>query len=85
MKDDFVLQLAPWGTEGHEHLAFSLSHERFNKVFAQIREKGIAYGESFHSVGTNTGLGVEFGAKGNAPTLYFNDPNKHLIEIRTYD
>jgi|HubBroStandDraft_6_1064221.scaffolds.fasta_scaffold450909_3 catechol 2,3-dioxygenase-like lactoylglutathione lyase family enzyme len=22
---------------------------------------------------------------GPAPTLYFNDPNKHLIEIRSYE
>jgi hypothetical protein len=28
--------------------------------------------------------GEEAGARGPAPTLYFNDPNKHLIEIRTY-
>ncbi|MEP6789410.1 MAG: VOC family protein, partial [Acidobacteriota bacterium] len=85
VSDDFVMQLAPWGTEGNEHLAFSLSRESFDVIFARVREKGIPYGESFHSVGANTGPGVEFGAKGAAPTLYFNDPNKHLIEIRTYD
>ena len=36
-------------------------------------------------VGTNTGPGEESGARGRAPTLYFNDPNKHLLEIRTYE
>jgi catechol 2,3-dioxygenase-like lactoylglutathione lyase family enzyme len=85
VNEDFVLQLAPWGTEGNEHLAFSLSREGFDEVFARVKERGIPYGESFHSVGTNTGPGEELGARGAGPTLYFNDPNKHLIEIRTYD
>jgi hypothetical protein len=29
--------------------------------------------------------GQESGAREIAPTLHFNDPNKHLIEIRTYE
>lgn len=85
ISEDFTLQLAPWGTDGNEHLAFALSRESFDKAFARIKEKGIAYGDSFHSVGNNLGPGVESGAKGPAPTLYMNDPNDHLIEIRTYD
>jgi hypothetical protein len=50
-----------------------------------MKAKGIPYGDSFHAVGNNLGPGVESGARGPAPTLYMNDPNKHLIEIRTYD
>jgi catechol 2,3-dioxygenase-like lactoylglutathione lyase family enzyme len=84
VSDDFVLQLAPWGTEGHVHLAFALDRAAFDVVFARVKERGVPYGESFHSVGTSTGPGVEYGARGAAPTLYFTDPNKHLIEIRTY-
>jgi catechol 2,3-dioxygenase-like lactoylglutathione lyase family enzyme len=83
--EDFTLQLAPWGTEGNEHLAFALPRKAFDRVFDTVKEKGIPYGPSFHSVGTNTGPGVETGAKGAAPTVYMLDPNKHLIEIRTYD
>ena len=82
---DITLLLAPWGTEGNEHLAFALSREGFDKAFALVKEKGIPYGDSFHTVGNNSGPGIESGAKGPAPTLYMNDPNKHLIEIRTYD
>jgi catechol 2,3-dioxygenase-like lactoylglutathione lyase family enzyme len=85
VNEDFTLQLAPWGTKGNEHYAFALSHEEFDKAFARMKEKGIPYGDSFHSVGNNSGPGNETGAKGPAPTLYMNDPNKHLIEIRTYD
>ena len=85
VNEDFVLQLAPWGTSGYEHLAFSLSRQDFSTVLAHIKERGIAFGDSFHSVGTNSGPGVEVGARGEAPTVYVYDPNKHLIEIRTYD
>jgi catechol 2,3-dioxygenase-like lactoylglutathione lyase family enzyme len=85
VNEGFTLQLAPWGTGGNEHLAFALSREDFDRAFARMKEKGIPYGDSFHSVGNNLGPGVESGAKGAAPTVYMNDPNNHLIEIRTYD
>ena len=85
VSEDFTLQLAPWGTGGNEHLAFALSREDFDNVFARVKQMGIPYGDSFHTVGNNLGPGIETGAKGPAPTVYMNDPNKHLIEIRTYD
>jgi catechol 2,3-dioxygenase-like lactoylglutathione lyase family enzyme len=85
VNDDFTLQLAPWGTGGNEHLAFALSRAAFDNVFARVKAKEIPYGDSYHTVGNNNGPGVETGARGPAPTLYMNDPNKHLIEIRTYD
>ena len=85
VNEAFTLQLAPWGTGGNEHLAFALSLEAFDDAFARVKEKGIPYGDSFHSVGNNAGPGVESGARGPAPTLYMRNPNNHLIEIRTYD
>jgi catechol 2,3-dioxygenase-like lactoylglutathione lyase family enzyme len=85
VSDDFTLQLAPWGTSGNEHLAFALSRDAFDNAFGRVKDRGIPYGDSFHAVGNNAGPGVETGARGPAPTLYMNDPNKHLIEIRTYD
>jgi catechol 2,3-dioxygenase-like lactoylglutathione lyase family enzyme len=80
----FTLLLAPWGTPGMEHYAFAVSADAFDQIFARIRTAGIAYGPSFDSVGSNRGPGRENGARGAAPTLYFNDPNRHLLEIRTY-
>ncbi len=85
VNETFTLQLAPWGTKGNDHFAFALSRADFDRVFALMKERGIRYGASFHAVGTNTGPGVETGAKGPAPTVYMNDPNNHLIEIRTYE
>lgn len=85
VSNDCILQLAPWGTDGNLHLAFALSRLEFDTVFARIKAGAIPWGESFHSVGTNTGPGIEHGALGAAPTIYCNDPNRHLIEIRTYE
>jgi catechol 2,3-dioxygenase-like lactoylglutathione lyase family enzyme len=85
VNESFTLQLAPWGTKGNDHLAFALSRADFDKVFGILKEKEIPYGDSFHNVGNNSGPGSEAGAKGLAPTIYMNDPNNHLIEIRTYE
>jgi catechol 2,3-dioxygenase-like lactoylglutathione lyase family enzyme len=82
---DCQIQLAPWGTPGHEHYAFAVSRAEFDRIFDRIKAAGIAHGPSFNSVGTNEGPGEESGARGRAPTLYFFDPNQHLLEIRTYD
>lgn len=82
---DCQLQLAPWGTPGMEHYAFAVSGGDFDAIFARIRKAGIPYGPTFDSVGTNAAPGAENGARGAAPTVYFNDPNRHLIEIRSYD
>ena len=62
-----------------------MSKREFQEIFERIKSRGIAFGPTFDSVGVNTSPGQESGARGMAPTLYFNDPNKHLIEIRTYE
>ncbi len=82
---DLTLQVAPWGTDGGEHLAFALTRAEFEATFERLRAAGIPYGDSFHDVGNMQGPGNEAGARGMAPTLYFFDPNEHLIEIRHYD
>jgi catechol 2,3-dioxygenase-like lactoylglutathione lyase family enzyme len=82
---DFTIQLAPWGTQGGEHLAFAMSRAEFTEVFQRIRDAGVEFGDSFHSVGNMQGPGKEDGAHGLGAALYFFDPNKHLIEIRHYE
>ena len=82
--DSFQIQLAPFGTAGGEHYAFAVSASEFAAIFDRVVKAGIDYGPAFDKVGTNKGPGEENGARGLAPTLYFFDPNRHLIEIRTY-
>jgi catechol 2,3-dioxygenase-like lactoylglutathione lyase family enzyme len=81
---DFTLQLAPWGTDGGMHLAFALSRPEFDAAFDRVQAAGIPYGDSFHAVGNMQGPGLEVGSRGDAPSVYFFDPNEHLIEIRYY-
>ena len=57
----------------------------FQDICSRLKADGIAHGPTFDTVGVNTQPGEETGARGRAPTLYFNDPNKHLLEIRTYE
>jgi catechol 2,3-dioxygenase-like lactoylglutathione lyase family enzyme len=85
VSDDFILQLAPWGTEGGEHLAFALTRTEFDAVIARVRAHDIPHGGAHDTVGSQTGPGSETGARGFAATLYIHDPDRHLIEIRTYD
>ncbi len=80
-----TLQLAPWGTEGGEHLAFALSRAEFDEVFARIRASGIDYGDAFDGVGNRKPPGDELGARGMGKSIYFFDPNQHLLEIRYYE
>ena len=82
---ELTLQLAAWGTEGGEHLAFALPRAEFDAVFERVRSGGIAFGDSFHAVGNGKGPGVESGSRGDAASVYFFDPNRHLIEIRHYE
>jgi catechol 2,3-dioxygenase-like lactoylglutathione lyase family enzyme len=81
---DFVLQIAPWGTKGGEHLAFAMSRAEFDEVFARIRAAGIPYGDAFDASDNMRGPGVSDGAKGATHSVYFFDPSKHLIEITYY-
>ncbi len=85
VSDTFTLQLAPWGTTGGEHLAFALTRAEFDETFERIRAGGLAYGDTFDSVGSQRGPGAELGARGRGPTIYFFDPNRHLLEIRCYE
>ena len=82
---DFTIQLAPWGTTGGEHLAFAMSRADFEAVSRRIRERGIEFGDAFDSVGNMRGPGEAVGARGPGASLYFFDPNRHLIEIRHYE
>jgi catechol 2,3-dioxygenase-like lactoylglutathione lyase family enzyme len=84
VNESTTLQLAPWGTEGNQHLAFAMPRATFDAVFERVRAAGTAYGDSFHTVGNQQGPGDEEGARGPGKALYLLDPNRHLIEIRYY-
>lgn len=80
---DLILLVAPYGTDGGAHLAFRMSRDEFDGTFERIQASGIDYGDSFDTVGSMRGPGLEFGAHGMGDAVYLFDPNQHLIEIRT--
>jgi catechol 2,3-dioxygenase-like lactoylglutathione lyase family enzyme len=85
---DFLLLLGPWPTEGGEHLAFAMPRAEFDQVFRRVRERGLPYGDVFNAVGNMQGPALESrpgGAHGRATSVYFHDPNEHMIEIRHYE
>ena len=85
---DFEILLGPWPTEGGEHLAFAMPRAEFDAVVERIRRRGIPFGDRFDTVGNMQGPSLESrdgGARGRATSLYFLDPNRHMIEIRHYE
>ena len=82
---NLTLQIAPWGTPGGEHLAFAMSRAEFDAAFRRIIDAGIAYGDTFETVGNRQGPGDSSGARGPGKALYLFDPSQHLIEIRHYE
>ena len=80
----FMIQLAPFGTKGGEHLAFAVSPSEFEQIFQRIRDGGIQYGDSFDTVGNGCGPGDSGGVNGVWKAVYFFDPDRHLIEIGRY-
>lgn len=82
---ELTLPLAPWGTEGGEHLAFAMARAEFEEAFRRVREAALPDGDFFHAVGNMRGPGDEGGARGPGKAVYFFDPSKHLIELRHYE
>jgi catechol 2,3-dioxygenase-like lactoylglutathione lyase family enzyme len=81
----FVIQLSDWGTKGGEHLAFAMSKPEFDDAFARVKAAGLAYGDCYNAVGNMQGPGDEAAARGMGKSVYFFDPDEHLVEIRHYD
>lgn len=66
------------------HLAFCMDRGTFDSIFARLKTAGIAYGDDYKTPHNMTGPGQAPGTRGMADTVYFHDPNGHLLEIRHY-
>lgn len=84
VSQDLLIQLAPFGTRGGEHLAFRTSASEFEQIFQRVRERKLEYGDKFDQVGNMRGPGDADGSAGTWKAVYFFDPNRHLIEIGHY-
>jgi catechol 2,3-dioxygenase-like lactoylglutathione lyase family enzyme len=79
-----VIQVMPRGTQGGEHLAFAMTKPEFEATFERIRAAAIPYGDNFDRVGNMKGPGRASGSRKNGASLYFFDPDRHMLEIMCY-
>lgn len=67
------------------HLAFAMDRATFEAAFERIRTSGITYGDGSSSPASRQGPGRSTGLHGATNSVYFHDPDGHLLEILTYD
>ncbi|MFI5306191.1 MAG: VOC family protein [Polyangiales bacterium] len=80
-----VLQLIQRPPQISEHLAFSMSKAEFEKTLGRLKAADVAYGDNFDTVGSMTGPGVSHGSRKNGSSIYFRDPDGHMLEIMHYE
>ena len=79
-----VLQLIEQPPPVSQHLAFSMTKEEFDAAFARLKAMQVPYGDNFDTVGAMTGPGISNGSGKNASSIYFRDPDGHMLEIMHY-
>ena len=83
---DLALELYDeWPVNGSRHLALAMDRATFEATFQRIRASGIAYGDSPGQTANMRGPGPSSGVHGSTESVYFEDPNGHILEILTYD
>jgi len=80
---DFQIQMAPW-VPWLRPLRIRSFEGRLRWHIQRIKAAGIAYGPTFDSVGGQYRTWRGIGGSGSSQRV-LNDPNKHLLEIRTYE
>ncbi len=69
VSETFVLLLSPYGTKGGMHLAFSFPPEQFAAVFAEVRKRGLSYGDNFDATSNGLGPAPQAGATGEVDAI----------------
>ena len=83
---DLALELYDeWPVSGSRHLAFVMDRDTFEATFERVRSNGIAYGDGPSETENMRGPGPSSGVHGSTDSVYFKDPNGHILEILTYD
>jgi catechol 2,3-dioxygenase-like lactoylglutathione lyase family enzyme len=80
-----VFQLIERPPQSSQHLAFSMSKSEFEETLGRLKSTGIPYGDNFDTVGSMSGPGISHGSKKNAQSIYFEDPDGHMLEIMHYE
>ena len=80
-----VLQLIQRPPSVSQHLAFSMSRAEFEATFARLKAANVPFGDNFDTVGAMTGPGKAHGSRKNGASIYFHDPDRHMLEIMRYE
>ncbi|WP_256080642.1 VOC family protein [Massilia sp. YIM B04103] len=84
VNEDFTLDLLAEAPRDPVHLAFRIDRASFEAVQRRLAGQGIAYGSGpFDRSGGP--VHQSHGARGLADAWYFDDPDGHSIEVRTYE
>lgn len=83
---DLALELYDeWPVEGSRHLAFAMDRATFEATFERIRIAGVAFGDGPSQTDNMKGPSPSSGVHGATDSVYFKDPNGHILEILTYE
>lgn len=67
------------------HFAFVLDPDDFDETFARVRASGTPFGDGPSRYANGRGPGRSTGTRGVTWSVYFADPDGHLLEILTYE
>lgn len=82
---DLAIDLRQGDVPSSRHLAFAMDRTTFDATFQRIRAAGVPYGDGPTRLDNNRGPGRSSGVHGPTDSVYFRDPNGHILEILTYD
>lgn len=82
---DLALDLRQVAVPASRHLAFAMDRATFEATFGRIRHGGVTFGDGPSRPDNGRGPGRSGGVHGDTDSVYFRDPDGHLLEILTYD
>jgi catechol 2,3-dioxygenase-like lactoylglutathione lyase family enzyme len=85
VSEGLVLQLMQRPPTTSQHLAFSMSRSEFGETLERLKHAAVPYGDDFDRVGNMMGPGKAHGSRKNGNSVYFEDPDRHMLEIIYYD
>jgi catechol 2,3-dioxygenase-like lactoylglutathione lyase family enzyme len=80
-----VLQLIQRPPTTSQHMAFSMSRAEFDETVERLKAAGIPFGDNFDTVGNMQGPGRAHGSRKDGSSIYFHDPDQHMLEIICYE
>jgi len=62
-----------------------MSRMEFEQAWGRLKAEGVPFGDDFSTVGAMSGPGKAHGSAKNGDSIYFRDPDGHMLEIICYE